>query len=74
MNEKFKELVAQVLEIDVNRLSESSNTSNISEWDSLLHWEIIAEIERTYKIKFTMSEAAAFKNLGEIYAALQGKI
>lgn len=74
MDDKFKQLVASVLEIDENRLSEESNTNNTPEWDSLLHWEIISEIERTYKIKFTMSEAAGFQNLGAIYKSLQAKI
>jgi acyl carrier protein len=74
MDDKFKNFVASVLEIDANKLSEESNTSNTPEWDSLLHWEIISEIERAYNVKFTMNEAAEFKNLGEIYKATQSRI
>ena len=74
MDSKFIELVASVLEIAPDSLNEQSNTENTPEWDSLLHWELISEIESTYNIKFTMAEAADFKNLGEIYTALQNKL
>ncbi len=73
MDNKFKQLVADILDVDVNILNNESSSQNINEWDSLLHWEIISAIESHYQIRFTMDEAADFQNLGEIYKALFDK-
>ncbi len=70
MNNQFKELVATVLKVDASTLNESSNSSNTENWDSLMHWEIIAVVEQKYNIDFTMDEAVEFENLGGIFNSL----
>jgi acyl carrier protein len=74
MDNKFKEIVASILKIDTHILSAESNTQNTRNWDSLMHWEIIAKIEQYYNVEFTLDEAVEFQNLGEIYKSTTTKI
>lgn len=73
MNLKLVNICSEVLAIDPTELGPESNASNVDVWDSLKHWEIIAAIEMTFGIEFSMDEAASFKNLGDIDEFLKSK-
>jgi len=74
MDEKFLNIVAKTLNINVEALKYDSTTETIPEWDSLNHWAVIGKLEDEYGIEFTMDEAIAFKNLGHIYEILMSKL
>jgi len=47
---------------------------DIEDWDSLMHINIIAACESTFKIKFAIQELVAFRNVGDIADAIEGKL
>jgi acyl carrier protein len=47
-------------------LTAASNASNVDDWDSLAHINIVMAIERQYKVKFALGELQGLKNVGEM--------
>ena len=74
MDKEFLDIVAGILKVDSGLLEKNSTPESVPEWDSLIHWTVIGELEEMYHIEFTMDEATGFKNLGDIYRTLQCKL
>ena len=47
-------------------LTADSNASNVDDWDSLAHINIVMAIERHYKVKLALGELQGLKNVGEM--------
>lgn len=73
MDNKFVNIVADILKVNPEILNENSTANTTPGWDSLMHWVVIGELEEAYNIEFTMDEATSFKNLGDIYNILLKK-
>jgi acyl carrier protein len=67
------QIVANILTIKSEELSEESNASNTPRWDSLRHIEVIFAVEAAYHVRFTMPEIAGLRNLGDIRRVLKVK-
>jgi acyl carrier protein len=70
---KFYEIVGNILGVDPSTLNEGSNASNVPQWDSLRHIEVIFAVESAYQVRFTMPEIAGLRNLGDMRAVLLSK-
>lgn len=70
---KFYEIVGNILGVDPSSLNEQSNASNVPQWDSLRHIEVIFAIESAYQVRFTMPEIASLRNLGDMRDLLISK-
>ncbi len=51
---------------DTIHVTESTVASDIKEWDSLEHINLIVAIEKQFQIRFTMGEVTSMKNVGEM--------
>jgi len=47
-------------------LNSNSNASNVANWDSLSHVELISAVEKHYKIRFPLGELQSLKNVGDM--------
>ena len=47
-------------------VNEAMVASDIEDWDSLEHINLIVAIEKRFKIRFTMGEVTSLKNVGEM--------
>jgi acyl carrier protein len=70
MNE-IREIVAEVLELDVEELTETSLFKDDHQADSLRAIEILARLEKTYKIDIPQSELPKMTHLGAVYDVVQ---
>jgi acyl carrier protein len=69
-NEHFEELrkiVAEVLEIEPEELSDGADFVEEYEADSLRAIEIMARIEKAYKVDIPQSELADMRNMKAVY-------
>ena len=73
IREKVQIIFRDVFDDDTLVIRDSSNASEISEWDSLMHINLIAAIEQEFDIKFSVSEVTNLKNVGEIIEAVAKK-
>ncbi len=47
-------------------LTEDMTASDVDGWDSVEHFNIIAEAERRFKMRFQMREVSGVTNIGEL--------
>ena len=47
---------------------------DVENWDSLSHVRLMVAIEEHFNIHFSSSEITSFKNVGDLAAAIEGKL
>lgn len=67
-------IFADILENDSVKLTRTTTANEVDGWDSLSHIDIIVSVEKHFKIRFTSSEIASFKNVGELVDCVVGKV
>ena len=70
MNSEFVAIVAETLGVPAGELSVTSEAGDFLKWDSIAHWEMIAEVEDHYDVEFTLDEAQGFERLGDVHEAV----
>jgi len=55
-------------------LRDGTTASDIEEWDSLTHVDLIVEVEKEFKIKLSTSEVRKMKNVGDFIALIGTKV
>lgn len=70
---RFEELVADALEIDVDRVTDELSLDNCPEWTSLMHIALISELESTYGVEFDIEESIEMDSVVSIRSILRSK-
>lgn len=70
---RFDELIADTLEIDVNRVTDELSLDNCPEWTSLVHIALISKLESTYDIEFDIEESIEMDSVASIRNVLHSK-
>lgn len=70
---KLFDLVAGVLNIEPEVLTNESSGLNTQNWDSLRHIELMLAVETAFSVRFTMSEMVSMQNLGDMRSLLVEK-
>jgi acyl carrier protein len=52
---------------------DSMTASDVEEWDSLTHINLVVALERSFKIKFTTGEISNLRNVGELTSLIRSK-
>jgi acyl carrier protein len=52
-------------------LSDKTTAKDIEDWDSLEHINLIAAVEREFKMRFKMKEVSSMKNVGEMVQIIE---
>jgi acyl carrier protein len=68
--EELRELVAEVLEIEPEELTDTGDFIEVYEADSLRAIEILARIDKAYKIEIPQEELPELSNLTAVHNAL----
>ena len=59
-------IVGEILRKDSLQLKPETMASEVEDWDSLNHIEIVVAVEKYFKIRFNFAELQKFKNVGEM--------
>jgi acyl carrier protein len=65
--EELREIVAEVLELEPEEVTEGADFVEEYEADSLRAIEILARIEKKYKVEIPQSELSEMRNLKAVY-------
>ncbi len=72
--EKLNEIFKEVLDNESIELRDATVASDIEEWDSLAHIQLIDAIQKGFKVKISAREMATWQNIGEMIDGLQSKL
>ena len=70
---QVQEIFSDVLDIADIVITETTTASDIEEWDSLSHIQLVVTIEKRFDIKFTSEEIMEWKNVSDIIKTIEGK-
>ncbi len=63
--EKLNEVFSDVFDEELT-VTDATTAADVEDWDSLTHITLIAEVEDTFGVKFSMKEVLGLKNVGEM--------
>ncbi len=71
--EQIRQIIAETLSIDVEMISDNATQSEVDNWDSMGHLNIIMAIERQFNISFSTEEAINCLSVPKLAEAIKGK-
>ncbi len=73
MPDQLKTIMAEILSLAPDEITEESSMENIENWDSLSHLHLISKLEETFKIKIEPEEILNLTSFSAIKILLQKK-
>lgn len=73
MEQKFLDLLKEVLEVEDRELSMDDNFREYPEWDSLAYLSIIAMLDEEYGVQIESAEFKQLKTVGDLFTAVVKK-
>ncbi len=70
-SDEIREIVAEVLELDPEEITETSRFKEDHDADSLRAIEILARLEKTYGIEIPQTELAKMTHLAAVYEVVK---
>lgn len=71
--EKLQEIFRDIFDDETLVIKDSTNSTDIDDWDSLNHINLVVAIEKEIGIKFSFEELASLKNVGAMVDLMLNK-
>lgn len=71
--ENLTNIIADILRIPREEISDSLDMEETGTWDSLSHMQLIAALEEEFNIELTAEEIVAMRSVGEIKHVLRAR-
>ena len=65
MTKTLFQIVSEVMNISIEKISDSSGPESIPEWDSFNMFVLLAEIEKEFNTNFSLEETLQIKTVGD---------
>ena len=72
MTNTLFEIVSRVMNIPIEKISDSSGPDSIPDWDSFNMFVLLDEIEKEFDVKFSLEETLEIKTVGDFRNKLEG--
>ena len=69
----FNTIVSDIFHIEESQINDNLTPKDIPEWDSMSYLLFIAELEKEYKMSFSMNEVIEAQSLGVIRKIVDAK-
>ena len=73
MGKNLEQLLAELLQIPVTKVTADLAMKDLDVWDSLKHMEVIAALEQQFELQFTFEEIVSMRSVGDIKRVLSSK-
>ena len=74
MEERVKQIMADLFDINPKKINKSTSMDNVDSWDSLKHINLILELEQEFKISLDTKEIESMLSFNEILKTLKMKL
>jgi len=71
MTKTLFEVVSRVMNIPIEKISDSSGPDSIPDWDSFNMFVLLDEIEKEFDVKFSLEETLEIKTVGDFRKKLE---
>ena len=71
---KLQEIIASILQLDVDSVTLDTSPENTSEWDSFAHIAILTEVEEEFSLKFDFDEMFEIDSVEALNDMLKNKL
>ncbi len=71
---QIKNIIAGVLEVSVDEISNDTAIGDLPSWDSIRHLQVIAAIEQNFNIRFTPDIMLDLEDVGDIIATTEARV
>ena len=72
--EKVQVIFRDVFDDDELIITDSTNSSDIEDWDSLEHIALVVSMEKEFGLKFDLKEVNKLANVGEMVDLIASKL
>ena len=69
--QKVKEIIASILKVPAEKITNDTAIGDIPEWDSLHHIQIISAVEREFGFRFTPDVIMDIEDVSDIINAVE---
>ena len=66
MSKKLYGIIAKVMDISIDEITDNSSPETIPSWDSFNSYILLDELESEFKTEFTIDEITETKNVSDI--------
>jgi acyl carrier protein len=63
---RLNQVFQDVFDDDELTITTKTTAQDVEGWDSLMHVTLLVNVEKAFGVRFTSSEVAALKNVGEL--------
>lgn len=68
--ERLQGIFQEVFEDEGLHIADSTSAPDIEGWDSLMHMQLLSEVENAFDIRFTLGEVQNFAHVGDMCDAV----
>ena len=68
MEQKVTEIIARILEVDVEDVELDTAIGDLPEWDSLHHLQIIVKLQEEFNIKYSQEDLVELEDVSDLIA------
>ena len=72
--EKVQAIFRDVFDDDTLIITDSTNSSDIEDWDSLEHITLVVSMEKEFSLSFDLKEVNKLANVGEMVDLIASKL
>jgi acyl carrier protein len=72
--EKLNQVFQQVFDDDELEITRETSAKDVEGWDSLMHVTLIVNVEKAFGVKFSSSEVASLKDVGDLVDLIDARL
>ena len=73
MLDQLQSVFRDVFEDDELTINRQTSADNVEGWDSLMHVSLMINVERVFGVKFSTTQVASLKNVGELMNLIESR-
>ena len=66
MDRRFREVIAAVLGVEPDAISDTDSPRTLPQWDSVMHLQLLLALEEEFGVQFSPDEMAQLSTIGLI--------